>query len=114
MPAWQISKGTISAKRLLLGGQAVNVATALTGTQSVDPANITAGAIGTITITATGVLATDLVAVEAPATLAAGLVVQGIQVTANTITVKLMNTTAGAIDDTAKTWTWKAVRVATP
>ncbi len=114
MPAWQISKGTISAKRLLLGGQTVRAVTALTGTQSVDPANILANAVGAITITATGVLATDLVQIEAPATLNAGLVVQGFQVTADTITVQLKNATAGAIDDTAKTWTWKAIRVVTP
>jgi hypothetical protein len=115
MPAWQISKGVIMAKRLRLGSAGfVNVATALTGTQAIDPASISAGAIGSITITATGVLATDLVQIEAPATLSAGLVVQGFAVTADTITVKLMNTTASPIDDTSKTWTWKAVRIVTP
>lgn len=115
MPAWQISKGTIMAKKLRLGSAGyVNVTTALTGTQAVDPASIAGGAIGTVTITATGILATDLVTIEPPATLSAGLVPQGIQVTADTITVKIMNTTAAPIDDTSKTWTWKALRVVSP
>lgn len=114
MPATQVTAGVAYARKIKTAAGFVNVVTALTGTQAVDPASITGGAIGTITITATGILATDLVAIEAPATLSAGLVVQGFQVTADTITVKLMNTTASPIDDTSKTWTWKALRVTVP
>jgi len=111
MPATQMSAGVAYARKFkTAAGQLAN-ATALTGTAAVDPASIAAGAIGSITITATGILVTDLVQIEAPATLAAGLVVQGFQVTADTITVKLQNVSASPIDDTSKTWTWKAVRV---
>jgi hypothetical protein len=118
-----LSKGTVRAKTIVADSMTVaghvldgtNIgatATARTGTQAIDAPSIGAGAIGTITITATGVLATDLVQIESPATLAAGLVVQGFQVTLNTITVKIMNTTAAPIDDTSKTWTWKAIGIA--
>ena len=114
MPATQVTGGVAYARKFKSSAGVLNAVTALTGTQAVDPASITGGAIGTITITATGILATDLVQIEAPATLSAGLVVQGFQVTDGTITVKLMNTTASPIDDTSKTWTWKAVRVVIP
>lgn len=114
MPATQMTSGVAYARKFRSSAGVMSNVTALTGSQAIDPASISAGTIGTVTITATGILATDLVAIEAPATLAAGLVVQGFAVTADTITVKVMNTTASPIDDTSKTWTWKALRVTVP
>lgn len=71
---------------------------------SSDPASIAAGAVGTATLTITGAVAGDTVMVH-PRNLATGLVVQSYSVSgADTVTVRLYNPTAGAIDDVAQTY----------
>lgn len=68
---------------------------------SADPASIAAGAVGTVALTITGVDTTDLVFLN-PRALADGLVMVDATVTADdTVTVSLLNTTAGAVDDSA-------------
>ncbi len=77
-------------------------------TATYDPASLGAGAIVDNAVTVPGVLSTDYcVAVVPPATLNAGLLVQSARVTANnTVTVRMFNSTAGALDAASGTWTF--------
>lgn len=71
---------------------------------SSNPASIAAGGVGTATLTVTGVAAADIVMAH-PRDLANGLVVESYDASGtDTITVRLFNPTAGAIDDVAQTW----------
>src|SRR5215211_773937 len=73
-----------------------------------DPASLATLTIRDDAVTVPGVLSTDwCVAVVPPATLNAGLHVQSARVTANnTISVRLYNSTAGALDAASGTWTF--------
>ena len=71
---------------------------------SSDPASIAANVRGTCTLTITGVAPGDLVILEPPAALNAGLVYAGHVVTADTVTIQLGNIAVGAVDDTARVW----------
>jgi hypothetical protein len=66
-----------------------------------DAADLAAGAIVDAAVTVPGVLSTDVViAVMGPAALDAGLLIQSARVaSANTVTVRLFNSTAGAINE---------------
>lgn len=100
--------GAISAKTLTVNGVAVKGL--VTGTVSVNPPSIATVSTGTIAVTIAGIGANDLVSLEPPATLNDDLIYCGHTVTANTVTIRLYNPTGGAIDDTAKTWTYKVVK----
>lgn len=65
---------------------------------SADPASIAAGAVGDVIITVADVVATDVVFVT-PRALATGLVLVEAICGAGKVTVTLLNTTAGAVDD---------------
>lgn len=73
-----------------------------------DPASLATLTIVDNAITVPGVLSTDwVVAVVPPATLNAGLSVQSARVTANnTVSVRMYNSTAGALDAASGTWTF--------
>lgn len=75
-------------------------------TATFDPASVGAATTSEQDVTVAGVRATDkLVQIEPPATLNAGLGVVGGRVkAANTITVRIMNATAGALDAASATW----------
>jgi hypothetical protein len=105
----QLSKGAVSAGRLDIDGFG-RFGGVVQGSANVDPASIAAGAKGTATISVSGLLATDTVVLEPPAALEAGLVYIGHQVTAGTITINLYNPTAGPIDGTSRSWTYKVLR----
>lgn len=83
------------------------------GTETSDnPASIAAGAEGTAVITVAGADTGDLVFVT-PRALLAGLVVCEATVTAaNTVSIKLLNTGAGALDDAASSFDYMLVKVA--
>lgn len=71
---------------------------------SSDPAEIAAGAVGTVTLAVPGAAVGDAVFVH-PQALATGLVMQSYIVTdTNEVTVTLFNPTASPIDDTAQTY----------
>jgi len=75
------------------------------GTVSLNPASIAATTRAGTTFTLTGAKATDIIVVNPPADLNDDLLFVGASVTADdTVTVWLYNPTAGAIDDSARTW----------
>lgn len=76
----------------------------LTATATLDFASIAAGAVGTLTATVTGAATGDFVIVAPPGNLNAGLVVSGFVSAANTVTIRIINGTAGAIDPASSTW----------
>ena len=68
---------------------------------SADPASIAAGAVGTVELTIEDADTTDLVFLN-PRSLADGLVMVDATITADdTVTVTLLNTSGGAVDDAA-------------
>lgn len=83
------------------------------GTATSDnPASIAAGAEGSATLTITGADTGDMIFVS-PRGLLAGLAVADVTVTAtDTVVVKLVNTSAGALDDAAASYDYMLVKVA--
>lgn len=76
------------------------------GTGAIDFGSINDGATGTGTITVTGAATGDIVIVNPPS-LTAGLAFAGAAVTAaNTVTVYLVNSSGGAIDEAEKTFSY--------
>lgn len=82
------------------------------GSVSVNPANIGAGAVGETTITITGAAVGDIVVMGQPtAGLTAGLVVCGAYVSAaDTVKVRIFNSTGGGVDEGAATWFYVLIR----
>lgn len=75
------------------------------GTVAIDPPSIASATRGTATAAIAGVAPGDLVLLEPPATLEAGLLYVGHTVTAaGTVTVMLYNPTAAAVDGASRTW----------
>lgn len=85
-------------------GSSNNFARVLTATATLDFPSISAGAVAVLTITVTGAIAGDFVTLAPPAALAAGLMFAGFVSAANTVTVRLHNTTGGAIDPASAVW----------
>jgi hypothetical protein len=79
-----------------------------TYTATYDPASLAATTARDDAITVTGVAATDIVVgYQAAPALTSGLSIQEVRVSAaNTITVRLNNASAGAIDGASGTWTF--------
>lgn len=101
---------TIDEDGISVGGTAVSNITVVTGTVSVNPPSIAATTRADVDVTVTGVVATDIVIAEPPAALNDDLIFCGVVAGAGKFTVSLYNTTASAIDDTARTWTYKIIR----
>jgi len=79
------------------------------GTVSVDPPSIGAGAYATTTVSLSGLAATEEIILIPPSGLEDGLIFIGADVTAaDTITIKLHNKSAAAIDGAARDWTYIA------
>lgn len=80
----------------------------IAGTAAVDPPSIAAGAKGTATLTITGAAAGDVVMLNAPSALEAGLLVMGWYVSgADTVTIMLYNATSSPLDGASLTWTYE-------
>ena len=83
-------------------------------TASVDPASIAGATSSNTTVTVPGgaeLLSTDQIVAIPPATLENGLgCVGAYYASATTLTLRLVNATAGAIDGAAKTWTFMVFR----
>ncbi|GAA0403043.1 hypothetical protein GCM10009530_63780 [Microbispora corallina] len=77
---------------------------ALQGSAALDFPSIAAGAVATLSITVTGAAVGDRVAVAAPSTVNAGLMWCAHVSAADTVTIRLLNTTGGAIDPASATW----------
>lgn len=76
----------------------------LVTTATLDFASIAAAAVGTLTATVTGAVVGDFAVVSPPAALTAGLVHSAFVSAANTVTIRLINGTASAIDPASATW----------
>jgi hypothetical protein len=76
----------------------------LTGSGTLDFPSIAAGDTDELTITVTGASVGDAVSLGPPAALESGLVAMGYVSASNTVTVRVHNTTAGAIDPASATW----------
>ena len=76
----------------------------LTGSASLDFASIAAGASATLTIAVAGAATTDRVVLNPPSTLPNGVVPVAYVSAADTVTVRLNNVTAAAIDPAAMTY----------
>jgi len=78
----------------------------LVGSTTVDVASIAAGAIATFTITVKGAKADEehAVALAPPSAIEAGLVWSGFVSADDTVTVRLHNTTGGAVNPASATW----------
>ena len=86
--------------------QDVYQALRLVGTTTVDLGSISAGAVTTLTITVTGarIGKAQTVQVAAPSAIEAGLVWCGVVSADDTVTVRVHNTTGGAINPVEATW----------
>jgi len=81
------------------------------GTVSVDPPSIVAGAAANVDVTVAGLKTTDYVLVMCIEDLEAGLVPVAAYVpAADTLRIRLYNPTAAAIDGAARTWAWFAFK----
>lgn len=76
---------------------------------TVDPASISAASAANTAVTVTGIAAGDVVTPIPPATLEA-IAVQSAISSTNTVTLRLVNDSAGAIDPASATWTFYAHR----
>lgn len=85
-------------------------ATMLQASAALDFPSIAAAGQQELTIAVAGAAVGDAVALAAPATLTAGLVATGRVTAADTVTVRLSNITAGAIDPASATWGVRVVK----
>lgn len=92
---------TLGADGKLTSGQ---VPAGLAASASLNFPEVAAAGQQELTITVAGAATGDAVALAPPATLTAGLVATGRVSAANTVTVRLVNVTAEAIDPPAATW----------
>lgn len=83
---------------------ATHFAAVTSGTLAVNPGSINDQVRGSIAVTLTGVAAGDLVVLEPPTDLAAGLAYAGHRVTTDTVTIFLYNSSGGAINDAETSW----------
>lgn len=82
----------------------------LTNTATLDFPSIAANSSQSLTITVTGAVTGDVVALAPPAAIAAGLIWGGYVSAANTVTIRLANLTASAIDPVSQSWTARILR----
>lgn len=83
------------------------------GAVVVDPASIAAATTGETDVTITGAEVGDVVLMEPPSTLNAGIVAQSVcrVSAADTIKLRLGNLTAGAIDVLSATWRYTLIKL---
>ena len=76
-----------------------------TGSVSISPGSVGATSVASITVTLSGVAPGDIVILEPPSGLEAGLAYAGVRVAANdTLNVLIANVTAAAVATTARSW----------
>jgi hypothetical protein len=112
----QLSKGIVQAYKFIATGGGIKLGSStlggiVEGTFNADPPSIAGGANGSVAVTLAGVAATDIVVLEPPATLEAGLQYRGVNVTANTITILLSNSSGAPVDGASKAWAYKIIKV---
>lgn len=100
------------------GGAASNnsIAFLKQGIISIDPPNISIGANGTVAVASStvpglaGIQTGDRIFMTPPTTLTDGLLFMGASASTDTITVRIKNVSAGAIDGTAQNWSYLIIR----
>lgn len=98
---------SLTAAGLLAVGGGTTIKRLEVGTGAVNPGSIATVTRGTATLTIVGVAAGDIVYLQPPSGLNAGLLYCGCYVSgADTVTIVLYNATGGSIDDGSLTWTY--------
>lgn len=98
-----------SAGSLVVGGGAA-LQKFLSATASLDFGSIAAGGQAELTLSVAGAAVGDTVSLGAPAAIESGLTWAGRVSAADTVTIRLTNPTAGAIDPAAATWRATAIK----
>lgn len=93
-------------------GSGTTITKILKGSVAVDPASIATVAVGEVTVTISGAVVGDTVIMTPPtAGLTAGLIVCDARVSAaDTVKVRIYNSTAGAVDEASATWFYTLIR----
>lgn len=96
---------SLAAGSVLGAGSTINGCKILTGTVVEDMPNIVSGGVHTFPITVAGAVAgNSFVGVSANVALTAELILDGQVTSANTVTVRVTNLSAGGINETSKTF----------
>ena len=93
-----------TGKRAVIRDETFSQATMKSATAALDFPSISAGLSADLTIALTGAAVGDIV-VAAPPVLVAGLGYSAFVSAADTVTVRLINNTAGAVDAASQSWT---------
>lgn len=101
-----------STAGVIVGSGGTTVTKILRGTISVNPASLNATTAADTSITITGAVAGDSVVLNPPtAGLTAGMFIVGAWVSAaDTVTVRLYNSTGAPIDEAAADWSYTLIR----
>lgn len=111
MSASHFSGPVVSEGGVQVGSSGSTISLVKKATVSVDLASINAGAVVEATVTVSGAAAGDSVVATPPAAIAAGLAVVGAYVSAaNTVKLRVLNSTGGAIDEAAADWVFTLIR----
>lgn len=94
-----------TGKRAVIRDSTWEQATIKSVTATLDFPSIAAGTGAELTVAVTGAVAGDLVTVAPPAALEAGLSATGYVSAADTVTIRLVNATVGAVDPASADWT---------
>lgn len=112
MPRIDSRDNNVKVDALWIGSNATQISGVRKVTASVNPASINGGALGTTAVTVAGVVAGDMIVMEPPAALEAGLVpISAIVTGANTVTVTLYNPTGAPVDGAARDWTFLVIEL---
>ena len=100
----QVARDEVVNARALTVGASTKLLKLLSATATLDFGSIAAAATGTLTITVTGALVGDAVAIGLPSSPAAGIVFYGYVSATNTVTIRAMNITGSAVDPASGTY----------
>jgi hypothetical protein len=107
---FNLSNGNLTASGTLQVGGGTVVANILSATATLDFGSIGSNATETLTITVTGAVAGDSVFLGCPAGLDAGLIFCASVTAADTVTVRMHNSTGGSVDPASGTFRATVIR----
>lgn len=101
---------TIDADAIVLGGSGTSISQVRVYSQTITPASVGAATVAEQTFAVTGLTTADKVFVN-PAAISNATGIAGVRVSAaDTLAVRFVNPTAGALTPTAGTWSIVAIR----
>lgn len=103
--------GPVTSLNGFISGTGAKLTSILTASAALDFASIAAAASADLTITVTGAVANDEVALGLPVAPAAGLVFNAFVSAANTVTIRATNITALAVDAASATYSVSVFKV---